>query len=74
MGEVWRARDTKLGREITIKRLPEELAKDADWLARFEREAKAVSSHNHLHVAVPRRNWTIFRGGAGVRLSLFCGM
>ena len=43
MGEVWRARDTKLGREVAIKTVPEEFAKDADRLARFEREAKAVS-------------------------------
>ena len=32
MGEVWRARNTKLGREVAIKTLPEEFAKDADWL------------------------------------------
>ena len=39
MGEVWRAHDTKLGREVAIKTLPEEFAKDADRLAQFEREA-----------------------------------
>jgi len=39
MGEVWRARDTKLGREVAIKTPPEEFAGDADRLARFEREA-----------------------------------
>ena len=50
MGEVWRARDSKLGREVAIKTLPEEFAKDADRLARFEREAKAVSSLNHPHI------------------------
>ena len=46
MGEVWRARDTKLGREVAIKTLPEEFAKDADRLARFEREAKLLASLN----------------------------
>ena len=39
MGEVWRARDTKLGREVAIKTLTEEFAKDVDRSARFEREA-----------------------------------
>ena len=43
---VWRARDTKLGREVAIKTLPEEFAKDADRLARFEREAKLLASLN----------------------------
>ena len=51
MGEVWRARDTKLGREVAIKTLPEEFAKDADRLARFEREAKLLASLNHSNIA-----------------------
>ena len=46
MGEVWRARDKKLGREVAIKTLPEEFAKDADRLGRFEREAKLLASPN----------------------------
>ena len=51
MGEIWRARDTKLGREVAIKTLPEEFARDADRLARFEREAKLLASLNHHNIA-----------------------
>ena len=50
MGEVYRAKDTKLSREVAIKVLPESLSKDPDALARFEREAQAVSSLNHPNV------------------------
>ncbi|HYK42329.1 MAG TPA: protein kinase [Thermoanaerobaculia bacterium] len=47
MGEVWRARDTRLGREVAIKILPPSLSADADRLRRFEKEARAASSLNH---------------------------
>ena len=51
MGEVWRARDSKLGREVAIKTLPEEFAQDGERLARFEREAKLLASLNHPNIA-----------------------
>src|SRR5262245_44031408 len=51
MGEVYRARDTKLGRTVAIKVLPDALAVDPDRVARFEREAKVLASLNHAHIA-----------------------
>ncbi len=50
MGEVYRARDTKLDREVAIKVLPDRLATDPDALARFEREAKAVAALSHPNI------------------------
>ena len=51
MGEVYRARDTKLDREVAIKVLPDEFAKDDERLARFEREATLLASLNHPNIA-----------------------
>ena len=51
MGEVYRARDPKLNREVAIKVLPAALANDADYLARFQREAQTLASLNHPNIA-----------------------
>ena len=51
MGEVWRARDTRLQREVALKILPEAFAQDADRLARFTREAHVLASLNHPSIA-----------------------
>jgi Tol biopolymer transport system component/predicted Ser/Thr protein kinase len=51
MGEVYRAKDTKLDREVAIKILPDALAQDPERLARFEREAKVLASLNHPNIA-----------------------
>src|SRR5690242_5474697 len=51
MGEVYRARDTKLDRDVAIKVLPAALARDPERLARFEREAKVLAALNHPNIA-----------------------
>ena len=51
MGEVYRARDTKLDRDVALKVLPEAFTQDPDRLARFEREAKVLASLNHPNIA-----------------------
>src|SRR5437667_1093103 len=50
MGEVYRARDTKLGRDVALKFLPPLFSADADRVARFEREARLLASLNHPHI------------------------
>ena len=50
MGEVYRARDSRLGRDVAIKVLPQHLSSNPEVRARFEREAKTVSSLNHPHI------------------------
>src|SRR5216110_2198328 len=51
MGEVYRARDTKLGRDVALKVIPDTFALDPDRLARFQREAQMLASLNHPHIA-----------------------
>ena len=70
MGEVYRARDTRLNREVAIKVLPDLVAHDRERLARFEREARLLASLNHpehrRHLR-PRGHHRCARAGSGAR-------
>jgi len=52
MGEVYRARDTRLGRDVAVKILPAEFSSDPIRKQRFEREARTISGLNHPHICV----------------------
>jgi serine/threonine protein kinase len=72
MGEVFRARDTRLDRNVAIKVLPQALAVDPQLRDRFEREARAISSLNHPHICtlfdVGHQDPSAGSGGAAVDL------
>jgi len=73
MGEVYRARDTALGRDVALKILPNAFAADNDRLARFEREAQALASLNHPNIAQVYAIERIDAGGRAIVMELVEG-
>src|SRR5438552_3784116 len=67
MGEVYRARDTRLGREVAVKVLPESFSKDPDRLRRFEQEARAASQLNHPNIVTVHDVGTYEAGPSAVQ-------
>ena len=65
MGEVYRARDTKLKREVALKILPDHFAQDADRLTRFQREAEVLAALNHPNIAAIHGLEDVPPGSAG---------
>jgi eukaryotic-like serine/threonine-protein kinase len=72
MGEVYRARDTKLGRDVAIKILPKAFTSDPERLARFEREARVLATLNHPHIGAIY-GFEESDGGGGLVLELVEG-
>ncbi len=65
MGEVYRARDSRLGRDVAVKILPEDVAGNPDRLQRFEREARALAALNHPNIALKASEEISHRGLPG---------
>ena len=63
MGEVYRARDGKLKRDVALKVLPEIFARDHDRMSRLQREAELLASLNHPHIAASQLGWDVDPNG-----------